>query len=485
MILSLASKNIVRGKRNSILVILLIASITLLFFMGNSIISRSDMGLRGAYIDSMTGEVIIEKAGDVTMNLFGANTPIIEDFFTIPELPAFDAVMELIQAEPGVSHITSQVSTKAYLDLLGRREAALICGADPASYFDAFPGIVLEAGEFLLPGEYGAMITLERAERLAAQSGAQPAIGTPLLLTAGGAAGFKIREVPLKGIYRYENSGPLMDEIVITDPQTARILASIQVAASDSPPETDSGLLDSSLDDLFGLFDSDTYTDDEYDDSENAAMTAESLSGFLNSFNEESEALIGGGWNFILLRLENNIDAPRFITALNRKLESLGATALGWRFAAGNSAIMLLLIQTLFNGGIVLVSVAGIIAAVNILLISVFKRTKEIGTLRAIGAGDWYIRLLILGENIFLSAAAGFFSIVLGAFIISAVNRAQIAIPNDLIASLLGGPVLNLAFIPSIAFSSFILAVTLGLAASLYPIEAAVHIAPIVAVRQG
>jgi ABC-type lipoprotein release transport system permease subunit len=450
--------------------------------------------LRDAYVDSLTGDVVLQKTSPVTMSLFTANTPIIDEFFNIPEFPAFDLVRDIARAEPGVSGVTNQVSTKAYLDVFGSRSAVLICGVDAASYFDVFPGIVLEEGRFLLPSEYGVMITAERAGQIMDKTGTYPELGTTLLLTAAGAAGFKIREVPLVGIYRYRNTGPLMDEIIITDPQTARILASIQVASPNiETGEEALGLLDASMEDLFWGGEGDEQTggaaavDLVPDAGEGLDITAY-FDGFFEDTHGDAQLfgdVHGGDWNFIILRLEHGVSAGKFIASLNKKINSLGVTAVNWRIAAGNSAVLLFLIQTFFNGGIFLMSVAGIIAAVNILLISVFKRTPEIGTLRAIGAGDGYIRFLVLGENLILSCVAGLLGVLAGFWCIQAVNRARIGIPNSLIASLLGGSVLNLSFMPVVAAASFGVALFLGAAASVFPVETAVRINPIVAVRQG
>jgi ABC-type lipoprotein release transport system permease subunit len=493
-IFPLVLKNIVRSKKNSLLIVLLIASITFLFFIGNSLIGSSDRSLRDVYINSLTGDVVLQRISPVTMNLFGANTPIIDEFFTIPEFPAFDRIREVALAEPGVAGLTSQVSTKAFLDVLDVRSTVLICGVDPATYFDVFPGLILEAGRFLKPGEYGAMITADRAEGIAAHSGAYPEIGAPLLLTAGGAQGFKIREVPLLGIYRYQNPGPFMNEIIITDPQTARVLASIQVASSDVQAEGDDfGFLDASMEDLFGESpggnDSrapDTQTAETPPEDNSDVLSPDSLASYLGSFSDdEPELLFGGDWNFFILRLERGASAGRVISSLNKKINPMGAVAVSWRIAAGNSAILIFLIQTFFNSGIVLMSAAGIIAAINILLISVFKRTSEIGTLRAIGAGDGYIRFLVLGENLLLSCIAGLSGVLTGVWAVYAVNRAGIVITNDLIASLLGGTVLSLHIIPQVAAASFAVAFLLGIAASVFPVETAVRIDPVVAVRQG
>jgi putative ABC transport system permease protein len=337
---------------------------------------------------------------------------------------------------------------------------------------------MLEEGRLINPGEYGAMITAERAEQIKDQSGIYPEIGTPLLLTSGGDLGFKIREVPLLGIYRYKNPGPLMNEIILTDPQTARVLASIQVASAAALGADD--FFDLSMDDIFG--DIEYVSDDPAEDN----LSPDALLSYLDSFTDEpSQPLLGGVWNFIVIRLEKGVSPGKFITSLNKKINPMGATAVNWRLAAGNSAILLLLVQSLFNGGIFLVSAAGIIATVNILLISVFRRTREIGTLRAIGAGDGYIRFLILGENLILAVSAGVLGVLAGAWCIMALNAAGLIIPNALIASLLGGAVLRLDFIPPVAAISFGLAVFLSLAASVFPVETAVRINPIVAVRQG
>ncbi|MDR2434443.1 MAG: FtsX-like permease family protein [Treponema sp.] len=483
MFFFLALRNIARNKKNSAIIALLIAVITFLFFIGNSLIGRADQSIREAYIESLTGDVVIQKAGDVSMNLFGANTPIIDSYFTIPVLPAHDAVMELVSAEAGIAGITSQVSGRAYLDMLEIREPVLLCGIDAAGYFPLFPGLNLEEGRFLRAGEYGAMITSARAERIKQQSGQYPAMGTPMLFTSAGSAGFKIREVPLVGIFSYQNPGQIMNEIVIIDPQTVRVLNSIQVAGSADVEVGEDALklLTTDLDDLFGdaAFDSAAETDD-------MEFSTDMLQSYLSeTASEEPEEVTGGDWNFIIIRLKNGFSSAAFIASLNEKLAAYGLVAVNWRVAAGVSAILMVLIRVLFNGGVFLVSVAGIITAINILLIAVFRRTREIGTLRAIGASDAYIRLLILGENFLIALAAGLIGVLGGLWFLRAINRMGIVISNELIASMLGGAVLRVGFLPHIAVLSFVVALILGIAASVYPVEIAVRIEPMAAVRRG
>jgi ABC-type antimicrobial peptide transport system permease subunit len=278
-----------------------------------------------------------------------------------------------------------------------------------------------------------------------------------------------------------------MNEIVIIDPQTARVLSEIQVATSDAAVGAEAvGLLETDLNDLFddiGDFDSESGGD-----TENGAFSIDTLESFLSESRAqagETGTDLGGDWNFILLRLKKGVSPASFIASLNKKLGAYGVQAVDWRIAAGTSAILLLIMQGLFNAGVMLVSIAGIIVVINILLISVFRRTREIGTLRAIGASNNYIRSLVLGENSVLACFAGIIGVAGGIGVLRVLDKISIRIPNALIASLMGGDILSVPFLPNVAVISFVIAVVLGLVVSLYPVETAVRIAPIVAVQKG
>jgi len=484
MVFFLALRNIARNKKNNLIIALLIALISFIFFIGNSLIEKSNQSLYEAFITSLTGDVMIQKKTDVTMNLFGANTPVIDEYFTIPQMPAYDLVMEIIRAGQtanGISGITSQVSGKAYLDLMGVRSPVLLCGIDANTYFQMFPGIILDEGRFLQDREYGAMITKDRAQRIEKETGKYPEIGVPLLLTSGGNLGFKIREVPLVGIYSYQNPGLFMNEIIIIDPQTVRVLNSIQVATSqDVNVNVDMSLFNFDIDDIFNF--------DFFDYHE--VIEEEFSVDFLQTWLSEAPAddnvnVTGGDWNFILINLENNRSARSFIDSINREIEPYGVIAVDWRTSVGVSAILMLLIQILFNTGMFLVCVTGVITVINILLISVFRRTREIGTLRAIGASDFYISSLILQENIILSLFAGTAGILAGSLSIKLINAFSLSIPNNLITSLLGGHILTIDFVPHVAVLSFLMAALLGIIVSIYPIHVTLRIEPMEAVRQG
>lgn len=73
-------------------------------------------------------------------------------------------------------------------------------------------------------------------------------------------------------------------------------------------------------------------------------------------------------------------------------------------------------------------SVAGI-GIMNVMLVSVSERTREIGLLRALGAGRRQILAIFLAEAILLSAAGGVTGVAFGGLVVAALVRAVPALP--------------------------------------------------------
>lgn len=483
MLIILALRNIFRSKKNSFVILLLIAVITFLFFLGNTIIAQSSRGLHAAYTESLTGDIVLEKAGDVTMSLFGANAPHLEDFFVIEPLPAYNKIVEIVNAQEGIECWTSQVSTAAKLKAMGGSGTVLVTGVDAAEYFNVFTGIEVERGRFLNADEQGIMIHRELAAELEAAAGEPLLPGTPVMLTTSGRSGFKIREVPLAGVYHYKTENSALYNIVLTDAQTARALAAIRIASADVQVSEQTRKI---LDDFESLFDAPAdyvyvpsnstppdFFDEHFFDDDNAPTRDIDVSS------------AGGDWNFMLIKTVHGVNANKIIAALNEALKDYGVAAVGWRTAAGISALLVLVLQAVYNAGIIIVCIAAGIASVNILLIAVFKRTREIGTLRAIGASSSYIRLLLISENAALGFAGGITGVALGAAAFKLINALSLTIGNRLIVNLLGVETLHITFYPEYALLSLGFALALTMLSLIVPIEMAVRIEPVVAVREG
>ena len=457
----------------------LISFITIIFFTGNSLLNQSDKGLRNTYIDNLTADLMIQKSGDISMSLFGANTPVIEDFFNIPVLPAYKDIVSLLEEQQGIS-FTPMVSSRAVMDIAGKREAVPLFGIDPSGYFKLFPGLIIEDGSLLQEGEPGVMITRDRAESIERKTGQKLQVGMPVKFTSASKSSFRIREVPLVGIYHYANPGPFMDMIILMDPQTVRSLSSVLTVAAEVVDigEEETGLLDDNLDDLFG---------DDFSAEKTAGdhNVLDQLKSDLDSHGKVTQLDgSGGDWNFVLIRVDETRSSVAVEKELNEVFSSYDLSVVDWRTAAGNTALMVLLVKYLFYGGIALVLLAGVISIVNIVLISVFKRTREIGTLRAIGAGDGFILSALMLENLLISVMAGVLGILLGIAILSAINHMSISIANPVIKALFGASSINVDLDIMSALKGVLLAVFLGFVSTIYPGLKAVYINPIEAVRR-
>jgi len=126
-------------------------------------------------------------------------------------------------------------------------------------------------------------------------------------------------------------------------------------------------------------------------------------------------------------------------------------------------------VMTLLLGSIAAVSLlVGGIGIMNIMLVSVTERTREIGIRMAIGARPGHIRLQFLTESVVLSLLGGLFGILLGAAL------------SILIAKLLSWPTL---LSPVSMMVSFGFSAAVGMFFGYYPAHKAASLDPIEALR--
>ena len=126
-------------------------------------------------------------------------------------------------------------------------------------------------------------------------------------------------------------------------------------------------------------------------------------------------------------------------------------------FAWGVSAIAILI------GGL------GMMSA---MVMSVLERTREIGTLRAVGWSRWRVLRMILGEALLLSVIGGVFGVVLGTFLAWLVGQS----PG--LGMMLAGSV-DLGLVTQ----GMVTALALGLIGGIYPAWTAANLQPVEALR--
>jgi macrolide transport system ATP-binding/permease protein len=110
----------------------------------------------------------------------------------------------------------------------------------------------------------------------------------------------------------------------------------------------------------------------------------------------------------------------------------------------------------------------GGIGIMNILLVSVTERTREIGIRRAIGARRGHVLLQFLAEAVLLSAAGGAAGIVVGVGV------------SEVLSAVAGWPTL---VSPAAIVGGFVFSAAVGVFFGYYPARKAAHLDPIEALR--
>jgi len=244
-------------------------------------------------------------------------------------------------------------------------------------------------------------------------------------------------------------------------------------------------LLDEGDSDSMDSFFEDSFDYDnaiEYDFSSDSVEDSIS-SGSDTDLNEDSKE----NWNFILVCLKKNKDAKKIIKKLNSNLEIKNANliAQNWRHAAGSTAIYLYWTRIIFNIGIIIILTAGFIIINNTLVITVMERTREIATLRAIGANRFFISTECALETFFISLVSGIIGFFVAVLICSIINLSSIELKNDFLVQLFGSQVLKTKITFFNAGRSFFITLLLGLLGWIIPIKIALRVKPASAMLGG
>ncbi len=158
----------------------------------------------------------------------------------------------------------------------------------------------------------------------------------------------------------------------------------------------------------------------------------------------------------VMQRIENIDD--ELTVSLSSEYEGMEEwTAMLQGFAWGIAAIAILI------GGL------GMMSA---MVMSVLERTREIGTLRAVGWTRWRVLRMIMGESILLSLAGGLVGVGIGVLLAWLAGR----IPGV-------GAFLEGSFTPGIIMQGMVTALLLGLVGGAYPAWTAANLQPVEALR--
>ena len=480
MLLKFALKNVF-SRKSSFVIIFFVTFAIMLFCVSNAVFDSTENGVRTTYISSFTGDILLRPKSSTQLSLFGDETPVTGELTEINRLVPYSDIVNFLKSQNYVENCTPQVSTMSALDFKKKKTPLYIFGVDGSEYVDIMSSIKILEGEPFTLGQKGAMICDRIAENLGIS------LGDTIQFVVPDGPNYKIRSAPVTAIYTYEIYNDIFERFVLLDADTVRTLANIDsgnTVKEEDIAEENKYLLGDDLD-IDSLFDSFDDVDAIWD--ENVENPFENKSDEAVVESSQTEYVPSNSWNFLIIRLKSGTNTGKTIRKLNRyfKKKNWPVQAADWRHAAGSVSLYLYWMRIIFNIGISIVLIAGLIIVNNTLVVNVLDRTQEIGTLRAIGTSKIFISLECMIETFIMTLISGAAGVILSKIICYFITKAHIVLGNSFLIQLFGGDALNIFVSIDNIFKMFLLVVFLAVAGWIYPVINALKITPVQAMQGG
>ena len=186
-----------------------------------------------------------------------------------------------------------------------------------------------------------------------------------------------------------------------------------------------------------------------------------------------------GKANSVVVLLKDGVDVDRAAAEIAAQLKAAGRPVVvkTWlTLAAFYKQVRLLYIAIFFFMGAVL-AVVVILAAANTMTMSVFERTREIGTLLAIGMDRARVRRLFFYEGLLLGVGGSLLGAVLALLLRAALNASGIHLPPPPGGT--RGSLLHIDFIPLSYGTGFAVMTATLLVATWWPARRAARLDPV------
>lgn len=473
MIFYLALKNII-SRKSSIVIILFISFAVMLLVMTNAVFDSTEHGVEQMFENSCTGDLVIFPDSTSPLSLFGDETPVTGALTEIPHVVPYDEIVKVLSNSKEIESFIPQVSGQAYMEKDGRIGVCLF-GVEGEQYIKMMNAITITKGQPFIADTKGVMISETLAQKINANVG-----DTVQFVVADGPT-FRIRAAPVAALYTYEISNNVIDRIVLIDPATLRSLMEISnTVSNESIDKEKTNLLDNDFD-IDSMFNDAGNVDAVVNEDQSKTQTLSSD----KNIKETTIVQKSTSWNSIVCKSKNKKFTKRTIIQLNHQFKKNGwpVHAVNWRTAAGSTALYLYLMRLVLNIGIIIILVAGFIVVNNTLVINVLDRTREIGTLRAIGASRLFISLQCMIETFILAIMAGIIGSIFGCIAARIITHAQIVFKNAFLIQLFGGNALITEVTANNLGSVSLLVLVIGIVGWIYPVQAALKVNPVEAMQ--
>ncbi len=492
-IIKIAIRNLRENKTKTLIIGIIIALGITFLITGNSLLETSSSGIKRSFINNFTGNIILREKTEGIVTLMGASIQqTIEG--GIPSISDYTKVIEYIESLPEIENVTAQITGRTAINFEGKTDIPVtLFGIEPWSYSEMFNNnMTIISGSALVAGGVEAVLLSEFIiNKINEENSIDIKVNDLIIITSFSPFGLKIRELEVKGIFRFDNSNELLNSIGFIDAESLRGLLGMNLTVSKDINLEDYetayinfDLSDENIDSLFsgdiisessGIVYNDISLNTEVPDT-NAANQAEA---------EQDETFISsikkGSWHFILIKLKNEETFGFVINKINSFIDENNLSLLtdDWLGGAGAIGRFAFVIQYFFNIIIIIISVVAVIIIMNTLVISIIERINEIGTMRAMGAGKGFIMKLIIVENLIISVIFGVLGILTGCLIILMLNLTGIAAPNIFFEILFGGKILYPQISLNIITQAMGIILGISILSSIYPVIIALRIEPV------
>ncbi|MFX0136381.1 MAG: ABC transporter permease [Candidatus Hodarchaeota archaeon] len=207
--------------------------------------------------------------------------------------------------------------------------------------------------------------------------------------------------------------------------------------------------------------------------------------GYIPISTSQEFLLIGDKITAIVIKLKNTSATNEVKQKLQEilKANNINLRVDAWYDIGGIFNNLINLIKTLHYLGNSILFVVIIIGILNSLLLAIFERTKEVGTLAALGTTEFQILKLFIFEILIIAVFATSLGAYAGVSFSNIITQSGIQSPDETISMIWGGgtlyPSTNLKDIITI----FIIMITISIIGTLYPAILAARKSPVDALR--
>ena len=165
------------------------------------------------------------------------------------------------------------------------------------------------------------------------------------------------------------------------------------------------------------------------------------------------------------------------------KQKGLGLRAIDWRKASGLVGEFVGVIRIVLYAAVFIIFVVALIIINNSMVMATMDRTREIGTMRAIGAQRGFVMRMFLLETAALAVIFGGLGAAIGAGVVLWLSSHGIGAWSDITVFLFAGPRLYLQLTATHLLVGVLSIALVGILSTFYPARLATRIEPVVAMR--